>query len=73
MYCMAEVFMLTRTAEMHRDKIIKYTLAYQGHSYVQGTILQSAPKAGFASLEDLKLLKNAKKTQPAHELKVKIT
>lgn len=70
MYCMAEVSMLTRTAEMHRDKIIKYTLAYHGPPMCK---VRSAPKAGFASLQDLKLLKNVKNTQPVHELKVKIT
>lgn len=55
---MAEAPMLTRTAEMHRDKIINYTLAYHGPPVCK---VQSAPKAGFASLEDLKLLKNVRK------------
>lgn len=40
---------------------------------MQGMALQSAPKAGFASLEDLKLTKNVRKNQPVHEIKVKIT
>lgn len=65
---MAGASTLTRAVQIHKDKIINDTLAYQGPLYYN-----SAQKVVFSSLEDLKLLKNVKKTQSGHEIKTKIT
>lgn len=71
--CMAGASTLTRAVEIYRDKVINYTLAYQGPPMCKVMYYNSAQNVVLSFLEDLKLLKNVRKTQSAHEIKTKIT